>query len=352
MAGRFERSEDVRLAPWPGEDAPAPAVTSRCIDQDMAALIYTSGTTGAPKGAMLTHLNMLSAWNSVQEYLDLRESDVIGLALPPAFSYGLYYLLMGLGLGATVVLDRLAVFPIKLLETLERERVTVFPGVPSLFAAVLGVADLSRFDLGSLRLLTNAAAALPEPHLRRLCDAFPHARLYSMYGMTECKRISYLAPEDIETRPSSVGRGMPNQEHWLVDEHGRRLPNGSTGELVVRGSHVMRGYWEPPGGNRGAAETRPDFRRDGAVHGRPVPYGRRRLPVLRFPQGRHHQDAGREGRAARGREHDPSARGCRQLRGGRRGRRRARPGDQGVRGPATGFRADGAGHHPTLPRAP
>lgn len=246
VVGPHESRHEARVTAWPGDRDPAPPISSPCIDQDLAALIYTSGTTGTPKAAMLTHLNMLSAWNSVQEYLGLRASDVIGLALPPAFSYGLYYLLMGLGLGATVVLERLAVFPIKLLESLEREQVTVFPGVPSLFAAVLGVTNLSRYELGSLRLLTNAAAALPEAHLHRLCAAFPRARLYSMYGMTECKRISYLVPEDIETRPTSVGRGMPNQEHWLVDEEGRRLPDGSTGELVVRGSHVMRGYWERP----------------------------------------------------------------------------------------------------------
>jgi len=237
---------DRRVTAWPASEQAAPPIGSPCIDQDLAALIYTSGTTGTPKGAMLTHLNMVSAWNAVQEYLRLKESDVIGLALPPAFSYGLYYLLMGLGLGATVVLERLAVFPIKLLEDLERERVTVFPGVPSLFAAVLGVKDRARFDLGSLRILTNAAAALPEPHLHALRAAFPGARLFSMYGMTECKRISYLAPEDLAIHPTSVGRGMPNQEHWLIDEQGRRLPNGSTGELVVRGSHVMRGYWERP----------------------------------------------------------------------------------------------------------
>lgn len=239
-------SADPRERPWPGPDAPAPAQEAACIDQDLAALIYTSGTTGVPKGVMLTHLNMTSAWASVQAYLGLREDDVIGLALPPVFSYGLYNLLMGLGLGATVVLERQVAFPIRLAQTLERERITVFPGVPTLFAALLGVPGLETMDLSALRLLTNAAAALPEAHLQQLRRALPTARLYSMYGLTECKRASYLPPEELERRPGSVGRGMPNQEHWLVDDEGRRLPHGSTGELVLRGSHVMRGYWQRP----------------------------------------------------------------------------------------------------------
>jgi acyl-CoA synthetase (AMP-forming)/AMP-acid ligase II len=97
-----------------------------------------------------------------------------------------------------------------------------------------------------LRLLTNTAAALSERHIGELRALFPWARLFSMYGLTECKRVTYLPPEQLDVRPTSVGRGMPNEEVWLVDEDGRRLPNGSTGELVIRGSHVMRGYWNKP----------------------------------------------------------------------------------------------------------
>jgi long-chain acyl-CoA synthetase len=237
-----------RLLGWPpgaatsGDRARSPEL----IDQDLAAIIYTSGTTGVPKGVMLTHLNMCSAWRSVQAYIGFREDDVIGLALSPSFSYGLYHVLMGLGLGATLVLERSVAFPVKVVENMARERVTVFPGVPTLYSSILGLSNLASFDLSALRIVTNAAAALPDEHVRRLAELLPGAKLYSMYGMTECKRISYLPPEQLAIRPTSVGRGMPNQECWLVDELGCRLPNGATGELVVRGSHVMRGYWEKP----------------------------------------------------------------------------------------------------------
>jgi amino acid adenylation domain-containing protein len=246
IAARCPTLRRVRSA----EEFDAPSLQAaphhRAIDQDLAALIYTSGSTGRPKGVMLTHLNMVSAWNSVQHYLRLREDDVIGLALPPMFSYGLYNLVMGLGLGATVVLERQAAFPVKLLQCLALERVTVFPGVPTLLAALLDQPQLRSFDLGAIRLITNAAAALPVPHVQAVRATWPLAELFLMYGMTECMRISYLEPRELDRRPGSVGLGMPNQEHWLVDETGLRLPPGAVGELVVRGSHVMRGYWSRP----------------------------------------------------------------------------------------------------------
>jgi acyl-CoA synthetase (AMP-forming)/AMP-acid ligase II len=115
-----------------------------------------------------------------------------------------------------------------------------------MFSMLMHQKTLANFDLGALRMITNTAAALPEGHIRRLQALFPQATLYSMYGLTECKRVTYLPPEQLAIRPTSVGRGMPNEEVWLVDDEGRRLPNGSVGELVVRGSHVMLGYWEKP----------------------------------------------------------------------------------------------------------
>ncbi len=227
-------------------DAALPAPDHNTIDQDLAAIIYTSGSTGHPKGVMLTHLNMVSAQESVSQYLGLREEDIVACALPLAFDYGLYQMLMAFKLGASVVLDRSFTYPVHVLQTMARERVTVFPGVPTMFALLMALSNLDDFDLSNLRLITNTAAALSETQIRRIRALFPQALLYSMYGLTECKRVTYLPPEQLDIRPTSVGRGMPNEEVWLVDEAGTRLPNGSTGELVVRGSHVMRGYWNKP----------------------------------------------------------------------------------------------------------
>ena len=224
-------------------DAPCESAT---IDQDLAAIIYTSGSTGHAKGVMLSHLNMVSAARSVSGYLGLAESDVVICVLPLAFDYGLYQVLMAFKVGATVVLERSFAFPAKVLEAMARERVTVLPGVPTLFAMLTDLPIVADYDLRWLRMVTNTAAALPVEHIRRLRALFPGAALFSMYGLTECKRVTYLPPDQLDIRPTSVGRGMPNEEVWLVDEAGARLPNGSIGELVIRGSNVMRGYWEKP----------------------------------------------------------------------------------------------------------
>jgi amino acid adenylation domain-containing protein len=224
----------------------ASLVVPPTIDQDLASIIYTSGSTGEPKGVMVTHLNMVSAATSISTYLGLRSDDIILNVLPIAFDYGLYQVLMSSRVGATVVLQRSLAFPVKVLETMVRERVTVLPGVPTVFSMVLNLSTLSSYDLSALRMVTNTAAALSEVQIKEIRRAFPQATLFSMYGLTECKRVSYLPPDQLDIRPMSVGRGMPNEEVWLSDEDGNRLPNGGVGELVVRGSNVMRGYWRKP----------------------------------------------------------------------------------------------------------
>ncbi|HWP99570.1 MAG TPA: AMP-binding protein [Vicinamibacterales bacterium] len=223
---------------------PATKPANRCIDIDLAALVYTSGSTGTPKGVMLTHLNIVSAATSITTYLENTEDDVIFNVLPLSFDYGLYQVLMAFKVGGTVVVERSFTYPHDALQRLVAERATGFPIVPTI-AAILLQLDLSRYDFSSLRYVTNTGAALPTEHIRRLRRLLPHVRLYSMYGLTECKRVSYLPPEEIDTRPTSVGKGMPNEEVYIVDEQGRRLESG-VGELVIRGSNVMRGYWERP----------------------------------------------------------------------------------------------------------
>ncbi|MFH0878730.1 MAG: AMP-binding protein, partial [Lentisphaerota bacterium] len=121
--------------------------------------------------------------------------------------------------------------------------------------AILLEMDLSTYDLSSLRYLTNTGAALPPSHITRLHDKFPWAKLYSMYGLSETKRTLYLPPDQLDKRPGSVGIAIPGTEVWLEDEAGNRLGPGQTGELVVRGRHVMRGYWGDPAAT--AARYRP-----------------------------------------------------------------------------------------------
>lgn len=215
------------------------------IDRDLACLIYTSGSTGDPKGVMSDHDNVAFATGSIIEYLQNVEDDIVINMLPLSFDYGLYQLLMVFKFGGTLVLERSFTYPAAILQRVAEERVTGFPGVPTIYAILVQL-DLSAYDLASLRYLTNTAAALPPSHILALRDKFAWARLYSMYGLTETKRTLYLPPEQLATRPGSVGIAIPGTEVWIEGEDGQRLAPGEVGELVVRGRHVMRGYWEAP----------------------------------------------------------------------------------------------------------
>ena len=234
-------------------DAPADPCAS---EEDLSTIIYTSGSTGKPKGVMSTHANVVFAATSISTYLGITAEDRIFCALPLSFDYGLYQLIMSVRAGATLVLERGFVFPVRALEIMRRERVTGFPGVPTMFAMLLSLKDLSAFDLSSLRFVTNTAAALPVSHIAALRATLPHVMLFSMYGLTECKRVSYLPPGELDRRPGSVGIAIPGTRVDVVDDNGNSLPRGQVGELVVRGPHVMRGYWERP------EETARRFRQD------------------------------------------------------------------------------------------
>jgi amino acid adenylation domain-containing protein len=216
------------------------------VELDLATIIYTSGSTGVPKGVMSTHRNMVFAATSISTYLENTQDDIIFCALPLAFDYGLYQVIMAARVGATVVLEKNFVYPYKAIEIMIRERVTGFPGVPTMFSLILNMKNLSNYDLSCLRYISNTAAALPVSHIRDLRAAFPDVTLFSMYGLTECKRVSYLPPSELDRRPESIGLPIPGTEVYVVDDDGGHVPPGTVGELVVRGPHVMRGYWEKP----------------------------------------------------------------------------------------------------------
>lgn len=247
--------DDTQLAALPnaqrwndtiaGGDRTAPPARA-CIDMDLAAIIYTSGSTGDPKGVMLTHHNMLTACTSIATYLELQEDEVILGVLPLSFDYGLYQMIMAFRTGARLVLERSFTFPAQILNLMVDEGVTGFPGVPTIFSILAELKSLRDYDLSKIRYVTNTAAALPVKHILMLRDIFPAARIYSMYGLTECKRCTYLPPQDIERKPTSVGIAIPNTEMWIVDEDDKKVSPGTVGQLVIRGATVMQGYWEKP----------------------------------------------------------------------------------------------------------
>jgi len=216
------------------------------IDVDLAALIYTSGSTGEPKGVMSSHYNMVSAARSIIQYIGNKPDDIIIDVLPLSFDYGLYQVIMAFIFGGTVVLEKSFLYPVKILESIEKERVTGFPIVPTIASLLLKMKNINNYDLSCLRYMTNTGAALPVETIQKLKIILPNVKLFSMFGLTECKRVSYMPPEELNNRPSSVGKAIPNCEVFIIDDNGKEVSLGEVGELVVRGANVTMGYWNAP----------------------------------------------------------------------------------------------------------
>jgi len=216
------------------------------IPLDLAALIYTSGSTGHPKGVMMTHQSMVFAAGSISEYLRLASEHRILNVLPLAFDYGLYQLLMSIHVGGTLVLETSFAYPARTLKLIEDESVTVFPGVPTVFATLVSMHERDPLSFPGVQRITNTAADLPAAFHEPLHEIFPSALVFRMYGLTECKRVSYLEPELLESKPSSVGKAIPGTQVVVLDAAGRPAAPGKVGTLHVRGPHVMAGYWRQP----------------------------------------------------------------------------------------------------------
>lgn len=215
-------------------------------EAELAALLFTSGSTGQPKAVMMSHSNMLAANRSLSEYLGYRDDDVVLCALPLSFDYGLYQMIMAFSAGARLVLERPDLPPQMLLARVRAEGVSVFPGIPTLFAMMRRLPALHLQGFERVRCVTSTGAQWSATLITFIEQTFCKAQLYSMFGLTECKRCTYLPPSQLHSKPGSVGIAIPGTELWIADESGRRLPAGAVGELVVRGPTVMRGYWNDP----------------------------------------------------------------------------------------------------------
>ena len=213
------------------------------IDQDPAFLVFTSGSTGTPRGVILSHDNVRFATAAIQARVQYVETDRIGVFLPMSFDYGLYQLFLAMQAGAAVFLGRPEMVGPEFARTLALRGITVLPGVPTLFSALIKLQSWRPVQMPALRMATNTGDHLPAVHIEKLQALFPGLRVFPMYGLTECKRISILLPEELAERPGSVGRPLDGTEVFAVDASGERLPSGSVGELVVRGRHLALGYW-------------------------------------------------------------------------------------------------------------
>jgi long-chain acyl-CoA synthetase len=225
--------------------APARRELADVADDDTAVILYTSGTTGKPKGAELTHANLRVNAGVKGELIGLGQDDVILGALPLFHSFG-QTAAMNAGIREGATLSLLARFdPLKALQVMERDRVTLFLGVPTMYFAMLGVPADQRPDTSSLRVCVSGGASLPVEVLHAWEREFKSPILEG-YGLSETSPVACFNRLDRARKPGSIGVPITDVEMRVVDEQGAELPAGEVGEIVIRGPNVMKGYWQRP----------------------------------------------------------------------------------------------------------
>ncbi|MCZ8182688.1 MAG: AMP-binding protein [Beijerinckiaceae bacterium] len=247
LAEAFENIPDLAvLDPAAEAPEPEPLPAARNIGQDLAAILYTSGSTGAPKGVMLSHSNLIAGTRIVRTYLSITAEDRILSILPFSFDYGLNQLLTVVEQGATIVLFTFQMGD-QIVRELARHEITGLAGVPTIWAILTKAApSLARTSLPHLRYITNSGGAVPEATVRRLREILPETHIFLMYGLTEAFRSTYLPPSEVDRRPTSIGRAIPECEVFPLTADGRRARPGEPGILVHRGPTVSLGYWRRP----------------------------------------------------------------------------------------------------------
>ena len=239
-----EAVDGLAVVRWSEGEAAPPAEPHRVIDQDMAAILYTSGSTGRPKGVVLSHRNLVAGAESVAQYLENIPEDRVLSVLPLSFDYGLSQLTTAFRVGACVVLMNY-LLPRDVIRAVAREKITGLAAVPPLWVQ-LAQLDWPEDVTEHLRYITNSGGHMPRPTLDLLRAKLPKTKPYLMYGLTEAFRSTYLPPEEVERRPDSMGKAIPNAEILVVRDDGTPCAPGEEGELVHRGGHVALGYWNDP----------------------------------------------------------------------------------------------------------
>jgi len=214
------------------------------ISKDLAAILYTSGSTGKPKGVMLSHANIMAGSSIVSTYLEITDKERILAVLPFTFDAGMNQLMTAFQQGGTIVLIKF-VFAKEIIAALIDERITALAGVPTVWS-LLTNGGVQKHQFPHLRYITNTGGAMPQQVLKVLRQALPTTKIFLMYGLTEAFRSTYLPPEELDRRPTSMGRAIPDNEILVLNEQGQRCAPGEVGELVHRGSTVSMGYWGNP----------------------------------------------------------------------------------------------------------
>jgi acyl-CoA ligase (AMP-forming) (exosortase A-associated) len=237
-------SSGVVVHAW-SELPPTPSVPLPTrLESDVAAIFYTSGSTGRPKGVVLSHRNMVAGAISVAGYLNNRASDTLLAALPLSFDAGFSQLTTAFLTGARVVLLNY-LLPRDVLQAMAKEQVTGLTAVPPLYMQ-LAALDWPAEATRSLRYWANTGGRMPRATLERLRESVPRAKPFLMYGLTEAFRSSYLPPAEVDRRPDSMGRAIPNVHIHVLRDDGTECGTDEPGELVHRGPLVALGYWNRP----------------------------------------------------------------------------------------------------------
>lgn len=222
--------------------APAQPAREQAIEKDLAAILYTSGSTGKPKGVMLSHANVMAGSSIVSTYLGITSSERILAVLPFSFDAGMNQLMTAFQQGATLVLINF-VFAQEIVRMLLKERITGLAGVPTLWSLLAqSNSTLHKQPLPNLRYITNTGGAMPQPVLAILRRTLATTKIFLMYGLTEAFRSTYLSPEELDRRPTSMGKAIPDSEILVIND-GNLCQPGEIGELVHRGPTVSMGYW-------------------------------------------------------------------------------------------------------------